>query len=109
VGVLPVTHTSDRAAVNRAWARVYKKAAGAVAPALARVCRQRITQHLVLVARIEAARGEPVRALGILAKQVHRGWRRPDWWRAVGAAAARAILPRPALDRFRARRRTGDA
>lgn len=105
VGVLAATYSSDRAAVNRAWMDVYEKAARGAGPALARLCRRRRLEHLVLVARIEAAQGAPVRALRRLASQAHRGWRHADWWRAVGAAAARAALPGRTLERYRARQR----
>jgi glycosyltransferase involved in cell wall biosynthesis len=92
VGVSSGTHSSDRHAMNLAWARVYRETAARVSPEQARLCRAKEAEHISLAARIEAFRGEPVRALRRLGRMAGQGWRSAIWWRALATAAFRTAV-----------------
>jgi hypothetical protein len=94
IGVMAGTHSGDRHVMNLAWARVYRETARWVPAELVGLCRGKEAEHISLVARLEAFRGEPAQALRRLGSVLGQGWRSAVWWRALTTAAFRTVVRR---------------
>jgi hypothetical protein len=99
------SHSAPRIRVHESWDRLYLKAAKAIPDARLRsLCRRRRAAQPVIVSALYAACGMKLRAIAALAAAAGYCWRYGQWWRALGKAVIRPLIPATVRARYRRRR-----
>jgi GT2 family glycosyltransferase len=95
-------HSAARIEVYRSWDRLYHKAEREIPDArLQALCRRRRAAQPISVSAQFAARGMPVHAITTLLGAAGYSWRHGQWWKALGKALIRPLIPAPILYRYR--------
>jgi glycosyltransferase involved in cell wall biosynthesis len=95
-------HSAARIQVYESWDRLYLKASREIPDVrLQALCRRRRAAQPIAVAAQFAARGMPLRAIAALLRAAGYCWRYGQWWKALGKAVIRPLIPGPVLSRYR--------
>lgn len=95
-------HSAARLAVYQSWDRLYRKASKEIPDGRLRaLCRRQRAAQPIIVSGLYAARGMPLRAFAVLLRATPYCWRRGAWWKALGKAVIRPLIPGLLLSRYR--------